>query len=227
MTIFTNLYRTILDALFPLSPVEQALLSLSPEEALRALPPAPDYSGLIVDLPYAHSVFAYKDDRVSRLIWNIKYKKSTHAVNIGGYALFSELEDIISALPQEILLVLVVPIPITTSRRRERGYNQCELLIDEIDRLQQQLGTSTLVFEKDLLLRIGNTSEQKLKNRKERAEGAHDIFSVNTEKVSLYNKNMHIIVLDDVITTGSTLHEALETLKKAGFVNIQALSLAH
>lgn len=226
------LYRTIIDALFPLSPAEQELFSWSPEEAYVRLPPAPDFSGLAVPLPGARSVFAYKDERVSRLVWNIKYKKSAHAVKIGGYALYGELMDLVSAVPQR--RILVIPIPITQKRRRERGYNQCELLLDEAEKLEDkprvsenQESTRVITFEKNLLMRTGNSSEQKRKNREGRVESAHDLFAVRPEIAAPYDRDMPVVVIDDVITTGSTMYEAIETLKKAGFENVRALSLAH
>ncbi len=223
--MFSTLYRTILDALFPLSPAEQELFSWSPEEALCKLTPAPDFSGLAVPLPGAKSIFAYKDERVSRLIWNIKYKGSAQAVKIGGYALFKKLVDLISATPQRN--ILMIPIPITQKKRRERGYNQCELILDEIERLQDMMPMHHLTFEKMLLMRIGDTSEQKLKDRAGRIKTAHSIFTVHPDIAAAYDKNTPIIVVDDVITTGSTMYEAIDTLKKAGFTDVRALSLAH
>lgn len=227
MRILSSLYRTILDALFPLSPTESGLFAMPPETALQTLPPAPDYSGLAVDLPYARSVFAYKDERVSRLIWHIKEKRTPEAMKIGGHALFSELEDMLSSMSDKNSIALIVPIPITSQRRRERGYNQCELLMEEVARLQEKVGSSTLMFDIELLIRTGSGAEQKYKNRKERVESAQDIFSVNALRVQKYERGIPIIVIDDVITTGSTMHEAIETLRRAGFSDIRALSLAH
>lgn len=227
MSFISTLYTTLLDALFPISGVEKDLLSMSPTDALRILSPAPDYSGLAFDLPHARSVFAYKDERVSRLIWLIKEKRSVPAVKIAGYALFSELEDVAASLPPHESPILIIPTPISPRRRRDRGYNQCELLTDEIERLQEQAGQSLCVCEKSLLIRVDRTSEQKKKNRAERVESSHDLFDVNEETASRYDRNTCIIVIDDVITTGGTMYQALETLKKAGFANVRGMSVAH
>lgn len=233
MQFLKSLYKTIIDSVFPLSPVEQQLFAITPEEALRTLSPAPDYSGLATPLHGARSLFAYKDERVAKLIWNIKYKKSDKAVKIGGYALFQTLINQNRMFHDIEYNILVIPIPITSKRRRERGYNQCELLSDEIERLAlNKYGSSSyLIFEKNLLMRTQNTSRQTLKGRHDRIESAKQIFSVNkniSQKL-LTNKTagLRVIIIDDVITTGSTMHEAIKTLEDAGFANISALSLAH
>lgn len=63
---------------------------------------------------------------------------------------------------------------------------------------------------------------QTLKNRKERMENMERIF--HAEKVPL---NAPIILIDDVVTTGSTLQEVRNTLIRAGYENVSALTLAH
>ena len=107
MNIIRSLYNLILDALFPLSSTERELFSYTPVQALSLLPPAPDYSGLAVPLPQTHSIFAYKDPRVTALIWNIKYKKSKQAVAIAGYALMHTLQKEFQQRPLLIIPLLV------------------------------------------------------------------------------------------------------------------------
>ncbi len=227
------LYQTILDALFPLSPAEKEIFSLSPREALEKLPPAPNYSGLAVDLPDTRSIFAYKDERVSKLIWNIKYKHSTQAVEIGGYALFSDLEEISTDAASGVCPILVLPMPITSRRRRERGYNQCELLMDEIARWAQERDPARFVFDRNLLIRTHHADRQTMKDRKHRVEDAKGIFAIDEKTLEKLTEaepeltKRRLIVIDDVITTGSTMHEAIETLKRAGFTDVRGLSLAH
>lgn len=225
MLIISAFYKTVLDALFPLSKAESEVLSITPEEALVKLPPAPGYEELAVDLQGAKSIFAYKDERVAKLVWNIKYKKSVRAVQIGGYALWKTLVTTTA--------VIVIPMPITERRRNERGYNQCELLVDEIGRLEQESGSNRLSITKDLLVRIHHTARQTLKGRQDRIESAQGIFGID-KKVLEHLIQAHpdlkqktVVVIDDVITTGSTMYEAIETLKKAGFKKVYGLSLAH
>ncbi|MEN9524024.1 MAG: hypothetical protein RL536_93 [Candidatus Parcubacteria bacterium] len=220
MPVISFLYKTILEALFPISEAEKELKNVTPENALGLLKRASGYEGLAVPYLNAQSVFAYKDKRVEKLVWGIKYKRSKSAIEIGAYALLRELERI-----NNLDEALIVPMPITSRRRKERGYNQCELIVDEMVRLDT---TDKITIEKNLLTRVHHTSRQTMKGRVERVESAKGIFGVNIEVLDkVINKKLHVIVIDDVITTGSTMFEAIETLKKSGFENVSGLSLAH
>ena len=260
MSYIAVLYKTILDALFPVSAAEAELFSYSPEEVLLKLSSAPDFSGLAVsagDALLMDSVFAYKDERVAKLVWNVKYKKSAHAVAIGGYALLQKLqagaESRVSRDTRRALLgarsfsplnaapkgpskslsapaCIILPMPITSKRRKERGYNQCELLVDEIQKLAGE-NKNGFIFEKNLLVRTHHAARQTLKGRTDRLESAKGIFGVNEEVAQKFLakefKDFQIIIIDDVITTGSTMKEAIDMLKKAGFDDVRGLSLAH
>jgi hypothetical protein len=273
MCIISTLYKTVLDALFPLSSAEQEVLSMMPTEAMDKLPAAPGYEGLAVDLPHTRSLFAYKDERVAKLVWNIKYKKSSAAVKIGGYALWQSLlttagsgsrvlldtpstsgevaagshsqscdygsarearglPSLAPKRPENLLPypLVVIPMPITEKRRRERGYNQCELLVDEIARLEHDACSDQLIIKKDLLVRTMHAARQTLKGRQDRVESAKGIFAIN-EKISAEEIELlvsqPVVIIDDVITTGSTIYEAIETLRKAGFQQVHGLSVAH
>src|SRR4051812_8093731 len=106
MEFIRAIYRSVLDALFPLSEVEEELLALSPEKALSILPPAPPYDSSVIPMPGTRSVFAYKDERVSRLVWNVKYKNDAHSVAIAARALHEALKDTQTG-------TMLIPIPIT------------------------------------------------------------------------------------------------------------------
>ena len=217
---------TVLDALFPVSKPEQVLFSYSPEQALNKLPPAskPPIAG-------TYSIFAYKDKRVTWLVWQIKYMKSAKAVSIGGYALYQTLQRLNLYKPPKqgrfLKEIILVPIPITPKRRRERGFNQCELLLDELSRLDRE---KRFILKSELITRIHHTTRQTLKNRSDRLESAKNIFAVNeksAEELKYMDLSPVIIVIDDVITTGSTMKEAIDTLKRSGFNDVYGLSLAH
>ena len=208
---------------------------MDPQLAFRALPRAARAPFAI-----ACSVYSYKDARVSRLIWSLKYKKSLKAAAISGYALYRMLRFFSAAMPDR-MRVLVVPMPITRARRRERGYNQCELLLDEIEKLDARAGADVaggagLIFARDLLVRVRHTSRQTLKDRRERLESIQDIFAVNEKAIERSGigrpgigglDDHFVVVIDDVITTGSTIHDAINALRKAGFRSTYGLSVAH
>jgi len=257
--ILRSLFQIIIDSLFPISNTDKLLFSYTKEQAFEKLPKAPQ-----TPIQNTYSVFAYKNDLVTRLVWNIKYKKNLTAIGIGGYALSKKIDEIIPyALfaslrntkgKQFSLLrslqapptlknrgyeghndqVLLIPIPMSNKRRKERGFNQCELLVDEILQLDK---TDRLIACKDLLIRTIHKDRQTLKGREERLEDAKDVFFVNEESLKSIKKNhvnkdiplknIPVIIIDDVITTGSTIKEAVETLKNTGFDHVIGISLAH
>ncbi len=235
MNILSIIYRTTIDALFPISTVEKELLSYTSEQAYGILPSAPSYFGLAIPLPEAISLFAYKDPRVTRLVWNIKYKKSQHAITIGGYALQRYIKKELCAggtaqnIPQTYSVALVA-MPITSRRRAERGYNQCDLLVNEVEKLDTN---KNILIIRNLLIRTHHDTRHTLKNRSERVKSSKGIFDMNEKTANtilgIYPeiKHMPIVIIDDVITTGSTMREAINTLNSAGFENVRGLSLAH
>lgn len=226
MKFFWQIIQTIFEALFPYDSADKKLFSLTKEEAYQTLPKAPP-----TPFDFIRSIFAYKHAVVKRLIWNIKYKKSAQAVEIGAYALY---EYIISNFHIASHSVILIPIPISQRRRNERGYNQCELLLDKIAELDTN---KQLLFSKQLMHRKIHRDRQTLKNRSERLVDAKMIFELNDTELAkvrsssnadfVQNKKIRVIVIDDVVTTGSTLKEAIELLRKAGFKDVSGLSLSH
>ncbi len=244
MKIFRLLYSIFIEAVFPLSPAEKELFSYTPAKAYEILPKAPLTPKLTDDTGIGgfHStigVFAYKDPRVYRLVWNIKYKKSESAVKIAGYALRKVISaTLFSYEISNVLPIVILPMPVTKRRRNERGYNQCELITKEISRY---VGTEVrILFENNLLERVHHTSHQKNKDRRGRLELEKGIFKVNMKELEQLQEKMTkninsgylirdipFIIIDDVITTGATIKEAMETMKNAGLRNVRAVALAH
>jgi len=258
MSIFNSFFEIILEALFPSSKIDGKLFSYSKEHAQEILPCAPPSP-----ITSAQSIFAYKNELVKSLVWNIKYKKSEKALEIGGYALYLNILKIIDE--QKFAnqadfdsrfdgKILIVPIPISHRRRNERGYNQCELLLNKIIEFDNEYNKFNLIKESttkfsieiekekliipcnDLLQRVIHKDRQTLKDRSHRLEDAKNIFEINQGSLRQLRgelKNLSVgfeitvIVIDDVITTGSTIKEAMGTLRQAGFENVRGLSLAH
>lgn len=101
----------------------------------------------------------------------------------------------------------IVPVPLHSSRHRERGFNQSA----EIARILARL---TGLPCHDALLRIRRTTPQARLDRRERLENLAGAFQMSARAVSrLEGKN--IVLVDDVFTTGSTTHECAAVLKKS------------
>jgi competence protein ComFC len=200
-----RLINYILDFIFPPKPEEIRIRTLPIDWLVKNAPRAsqPVY-------PFIQSIFSYKNPLIRELVWQIKYKKSTQALKCAGFALLTALSK----------PALLIPIPISKKRRKERGYNQCELLINEM--LKQDISGK---FSKNfsLLIRTKDIDKQTFKNRQERLENTKNIFKVVGEE----NKDQNIVIIDDVSTTGSTLKEAREELLKAGYSDVRCLTIAH
>ncbi|HEX7724440.1 MAG TPA: phosphoribosyltransferase family protein [Candidatus Paceibacterota bacterium] len=228
MNLIRALYSVVLDALFPLHPAERAVLSCGPEGAWNTLPRAPH-----VREARMCGIFAYKDERVAQLIWSIKYKKSHAGSAIAGYAMHQVAHQFLAALPHD-MPVVIVPMPITRRRRRERGFNQCELIMEAMIELDT---AHRLAFAPGILERVHHTSRLTLKDRQHRldATATTRLFATRTDSVERLMTatntadpaQLFIIVIDDVITTGSTMKSALEVLHNTGFTNLCGLSVAH
>jgi competence protein ComFC len=110
---------------------------------------------------------------------------------------------------------ILVPVPLHRKRFLSRGFNQSELLAEKLGKL---LDVNNL----GILKRVKNTQTQINLTRKERQENVKDAFAV-LEKNS---NNKKIILIDDVLTTGSTFKECAKVLTSAGFGEIYGLVIA-
>lgn len=208
----------MLDIVFPPHKEELALRSLTPKEFLASSPRSPQSP-----LPFVYPSLAYKNPLVRELVWQIKYRKNEHAVDMGAFILHKKIEEM--GIKEGIL----VPIPISRKRRKERGFNQCELLVDKILEIEKMAENGKenggeKRFQKDfgLLIRAKHIEKQTLKGRKDRLENIKNIFEVT--KTGVQDK---IILIDDVVTTGSTLNEARDTLMRNGYDDVTAVTIAH
>ncbi len=109
-----------------------------------------------------------------------------------------------------------VPVPLHPTRFREREFNQSE----ELARLlSQRTGTPWL----NALRRIRYTSTQTALDRHERMENLRNAFRVRHSPEVLHR---HLVLVDDVFTTGSTVDECARVLRKAGAASVRVLTVA-
>ena len=102
---------------------------------------------------------------------------------------------------------IIVVVPISKERKKERGYNQSALMVKELsDIIDAKLITN-------ILYKIKNTVPQSSLNKKEREENAKGIYiAKNCNKI----KNKKILLVDDIYTTGSTVNECAKALIQNG-----------
>lgn len=113
--------------------------------------------------------------------------------------------------------VILVPIPLHTSRKRWRGFNQAELLAVELaKRFKVKINTN-------LINRVINTKTQVGLSRDERKKNIKGAFEVSRESKV---KGKRFILVDDVFTTGATMSEACRVLKANGAKSVWGMTVA-
>ena len=111
---------------------------------------------------------------------------------------------------------LVVPVPLHPTRKRERGFNQAELLAELF------CARAGLTM-RPVLERIRYTTTQTVFDRVERMENLRDAFCLR-KKMDV--RGLRVLLIDDVLTTGSTLSECARVLKEAGATFVHAATAA-
>lgn len=208
-----------LDLIFPRAQLVLELEKMKVDDVLRDLPLCTDKSGLIPAMRDMTVVFKYRDRRVRQMIRELKYKGNKKVARLCGEILYRVI------LGEKLLPAILIPVPLTRERRRERGFNQNELVIKEIISTQNKNKQNNFSFSFDALQKIRHTLPQSsIKNRTERLKNLNGCFSVPHPKL-VQGKN--IILIDDVTTTGSTLAEARAVLLKAGAHTVNAVAIAH
>ena len=111
---------------------------------------------------------------------------------------------------------LLLPIPLSSHRLAERGFNQSLLLALQLNRLKTR---------SHLLLRMRHTPAQSSLKRQERLANLVGAFAVAPLEAGLI-RGQNILLIDDVMTSGATLNLAAQVLKQAGAKTVSALVLA-
>ncbi len=172
-----------------------------------------DLCGACLTNPPAFSrtqVGFYFAEPLDKLIYDFKYHRKASYARLFAELMSSRLElDQVEAL---------VAIPTHPLRRRIRGYNQAELLAEALGKLLQ------LPVIKQAVVRITNTPSQTHLTARERKQNLKNAFQINPERLQGLS---HIALLDDVITTGSTMQQVAELIhQKTAIKTCQAWSVA-
>lgn len=176
----------------------------------------------LTQMDWVHPLFDYKDKRVKAIIWELKYKENLLPLDIIGRMLFDEILALISdvVLFDSDAKFLLIPIPTTSKNRAERGYNQTELIARSII---QNDNERLLLYSPQWLYKTKDTPRQShSESKQERTKNLSGCFKADPR----IGENI-VILIDDVVTTGSTLSEAQSTLLSAGAKNVFAFTIAH
>ncbi|HLO59430.1 MAG TPA: ComF family protein [Bacteroidales bacterium] len=166
-------------------------------------------------IPVVHAtsfMFFTRDSRYRQILHEIKYKGQQELARQMGRMFGLELKSSPFAGTD-----LIIPVPLHPSKYRQRGYNQSELIACGISEV---LGKPVI---NHCVGRFIPTRTQTQKSRYERWENVKGTFRITDENAI---RNKHILLIDDVITTGATIEACAETILQAEGTMISIASLA-
>lgn len=151
------------------------------------------------DLQQAFYFLQFDPDGVAKkIVHEIKYN--------ANFALMEKLGVTIQHLIKDKLTYdYILPVPLNSKKLKERGYNQSEVIAESI------FGKDRLL--PNLVVRTQHTKSQTTFGKFQRWENIKDAFEVNLEVSQKVGPNKTILLVDDVVTTGSTLESILALLK--------------
>jgi ComF family protein len=232
MDLLSRIANAFFDFLFPKSEKILALEELSPEDMVKTLPGALD-----TDDSDTLAIFSYEHPVVREMIWELKYRGNRVVAEKLGIILSDVLKQ---ELADKLLFdsfgdfaskdidvredkrILLMPMPISDKRRNERGYNQTELLTEEV---KKQDSSGTYKYVKGQLVKHRHTNPQTLSaTKRERLENlASSMHIIHPPAV----KGREVVLIDDVTTTGATFREAKRALQDAGAKRVLCIAIAH
>lgn len=150
---------------------------------------------------------------VRRVIHDFKYNRQIHLRHVVARWLADALDDV---RLRGRRFDRLVPVPLHPARRRERGFNQADLLAELLSR-------QTAIPLQRVLQRIRYTKTQTAFDRAERMENLRNAFRLRKNAAV---QGYRVLLIDDVLTTGSTLSECARVLKVAGALSVHAATAA-
>ncbi len=151
---------------------------------------------------------------ITNLIHRFKYQGKSQLQQLFGFLLI----DCITAYNLPIHTIdLIVPIPLYPSKQRERGFNQAFLLAQHISNAYQ------IPVLENILIRDRQTPSQTTFSLKDRWTNQQGTFRITHPELVLHK---HVLIVDDLLTSGATSHTAAYALKQAGALKVSIMTLA-
>jgi competence protein ComFC len=167
-----------------------------------------------LNLMHASSLLYFQKDSISQnLIHALKYNGKYTVASLLGQMMANHIKEAEWPLQNAVLL----PVPLSPNRLQKRGYNQSMLIAKAIS------DSLCIPISNDIIYRIRNTESQTRKDRLERLQNMTDAFGI---KNAASFENKHVIIIDDVITSGATIEACYNTLHRVENINISVLCAA-
>ena len=170
-------------------------------------PPAVDYTV---------SLFHYESP-INYLITELKFANKLSHAAILGFLLKQKILSSHNSGTKNNYPDALIPVPLHQKRLIKRGFNQSLEITKELNKGLQ------LPIHTDFIQRHRATHAQSELDVKQRKKNIKGCFNLTNKVIPVYN---HIVIIDDVVTTGATINEVAKTLKKAGFKKVGVWSIA-
>lgn len=196
--------KNILDIIFPMRSDARMVSSLQSGDLLQ-LYEENAFDGIV-------SLVPFEDSSVRACIHETKFHDNQKAAQL----LAQVLQKYIASLPHT--QIVVIPIPLSKKRKKERGYNQIQRILMHVPQAQTA----------DLLRKTKETVPQTTLARSKRLQNVRGVFALKNQHHALRTiSGKHVVLLDDVTTTGATLREAKKALTPLNAASITCVALAH
>jgi ComF family protein len=155
-----------------------------------------------------------KGEKMQRLIHHLKYEGRKDIGVFLGNLYGAALKQSSSFTKAEV----IIPVPLHIHKKRSRGYNQSDYIAEGFSKSMQ------IPYNSKVIKRVVHTTSQTKKKRYERFENVNKVFKI-TQPEAL--KGKHILLVDDVITTGSTLTACAEALLEIPGTKVSIAAIAY
>lgn len=154
-----------------------------------------------------------KKGLVQQLVHGLKYK----GYETIGYSLGNWLGSELKELDHYKSVDVVIPVPLHKNKLKKRGYNQ-------VTKFGQQIAEALEAdYVDDVLIKVTNNQSQTIKNRLARWNNTDELFAMKNPELI---ENKHILLVDDLITTGATLEACISVLQHAKNIKISIATIA-
>jgi ComF family protein len=165
--------------------------------------------------------FGVYQGRMRAAIHALKYGRLRPAARGLGRMLAAAMAELAGDAPAEML---VVPVPLHRTKYAERGFNQARALAESaLGQLHRTRPTWRLRLASKTLMRLRATDSQAGLDPHERRMNLRGAFSVSDAQAV---KGRHVLLVDDILTTGATARAAAQALRKAGAASVWVATLA-
>jgi competence protein ComFC len=204
--------KILFDILFPKKCAgcrkKGSYLCASCEKTIPALPAQP------LDKENIYSLYPYRNDLIKTLLWRLKFKHIKESASVFA----RPLHTFITKTLEEETLIYLIPIPSAKTHYKKRGFNQAKELAKEIGKLNKNYRVQDILIRKDSI-----SAQTSFSSRKDREANMKDGFLV---KDGEFLKDAIVVVLDDIVTTGSTMRAAKKALETFSPKKIICVSVA-